>query len=297
MRILIIVAVLAGQLASSRPVAAAPPSETPDALIDRGLNLRRRGKPADALELFERANSLAPSARALAQMGLAEISLHRWIDADAHIGAALSRHDSDWIENPNTREALQQALGEVGRHLGHLRFEGTDGAEITIAGKVIGRLPRPTSLSVEPGVIRIHAAAPGHQSSEFNATVAAGEEIVAKAELVPIPIVPLPATPVVPGPLPERPRWIPWTGTALVGTGVAAGAMGIAWLAINGNGSCDPAPGGTCQRNYDTRLQGWLAVSAGAVLVGAGVGILVWRGHERLSLRLGPSSFAAAATF
>jgi hypothetical protein len=83
-----------------------------------------------------------------------------------------------------------------------------------------------------------------------------------------------------------------------VGTGVAAGAMGIAWLAINGNGSCDPAPGGTCQRNYDTRLQGWLAVSAGAVLVGAGVGILLWRGHhERLSLRLGPSSFAAAATF
>jgi hypothetical protein len=298
MRLLIIGALLAGELAFSRPVAAAPTPESPDALIDRGLNLRRRGKPADALELFERANSLAPSARALAQMGLAEISLHRWIDADAHIGAALSRHDSDWIENPKTREALQQALGEVGRHLGHLRFEGTDGAEITIAGKVIGRLPMPASVAIEPGVIRIHAAAPGHQSAEFNATTAAGEEIVAKAELVPIPIVPLPATPVVPGPLPERPRWIPWTGTALVGTGVAAGALGIAWLAINGNGTCDPAPGGTCQRNYDTRLQGWLAVGAGAVLVGAGVGILFWRGHhERISLRLGPSSFAAAATF
>jgi hypothetical protein len=298
MRLLIIGALLAGELAFSRPTAAAPPPESPDALIDRGLNLRRRGKPADALELFERANSLAPSARALAQMGLAEISLHRWMDADAHITAALARHDSEWIENSKTRETLEQALLEVGRHLGHLRFEGTDGAEITIAGKVIGRLPLTTSVVVEPGVIRIHAAAPGHEPGDFTATVAAGEEVVAKAELVPIPIVPLPATPVAPLSLPPRPRWAAWTGTALVGAGVAAAAAGIVWLAIDGNGTCDPAPAGACQRRYDTSLQGWLAVGAGAVLVGAGVGILVWRGHhERLSLRLGPSSFAAAATF
>jgi hypothetical protein len=55
----------------------------------------------------------------------------------------------------------------------------------------------------------------------------------------------------------------------------------------SGNGNPRSRAWRHLQRNYDTRLQGWLAVSAGAVLVGAGVGILLWRGHhERLSLRL-----------
>jgi hypothetical protein len=66
--------------------------------------------------------------RWIAQVGLAEMSLRRWIDADTHITAALSRHDSDWIENPKTRETLQKALADVGRHLGRVRIEGTSGA-------------------------------------------------------------------------------------------------------------------------------------------------------------------------
>jgi hypothetical protein len=89
-----------------------------------------------------------------------------------------------------------------------------------------------------------------------------------------------------------------WTGTALVGAGVASVVVGVAWLAINGKGTCDPAPGGTCQRNYDTSLQGWLAVGAGVALAGTGFGLLVWHGHdEQISLSLGPSSFAATGRF
>ena len=297
-------AVLAGVVALGHPASAAPVAESPEALIDRGLNLRRQGKPTEALELFERANAQAPSARAIAQVGLAEMSLHRWIDADTHITAALSRHDSDWIENPKTRETLQKALADVGRHLGRVRIEGTNGAEITIDGRAVGRLPLPGSVAVNPGAIRIRAAAPGYQPFDLDVVATAGEEIVAKTDLVPIPIgVPsLGPQPLLPPAAPLSPsedhRWRQWTGTALVGAGAAAVAVGVVWLAINGKGTCDPTPGGTCQRNYDTSLQGWLAIGAGAALAGAGVGLIVWHGHdEQLSLRVGPSSLAATARF
>jgi hypothetical protein len=302
MRVLGTFAVLAGVVALGHPASAAPAAESPEALIDRGLNLRRQGKPTEAL--FERANAEAHSARAIAQVGLAEMSLHRWIDADTHIAAALSRHDSDWIENPKTRETLQKALADVGRHLGRVRIEGTSGAEITIDGRAVGRLPLPGSVAVNPSAIRIRATAPGHQPFDLDVVATAGEEIVARTDFVPVPIaVPsLGAQPLLPPAAPLSPpddhRWRQWTGTALVGGGVAAVAIGVVWLAINGKGTCEPAPGGTCQQNYDTSLQGWLALGAGAALVGAGVGLILWHGHDdQLSLSLGPSFFAAMAKF
>ena len=303
MRTPTIVAILLCGLVLVRPASAVTASESPDSLIDRGLDLRRQGKPAEALELFERANSVAPSARAVAQMGLAEISLHRWIDADTHITAALARHDSEWIENPKTRETLRKALADVGSHLGRIRVEGTNGAEITIEGRVVGRLPLPTAAAVNPGAIRIRATAPGYQPLDVEVVVAAGEEIVTKADLVPIPTAapPLASQPpflVPPVPPPEEHHWRQWTGATMVGVGLASATAGVVWLAINGKGTCDPVPGGTCQRNYDTSLQGWLALGAGAALAGTGVGLLLWHEHdEQISLGFGPSSFAVAAAF
>jgi hypothetical protein len=303
MRTLAIVALLSCGLVLARPASAGTEPESPDSLIDRGLDLRRQGKPAEALELFERANSMAPSARAIAQMGLAEISLHRWIDADAHITAALARHDSEWIENPKTRETLRKALSDIGTHLGRIRVEGTNGAEITMEGRMVGRLPLPAAAAVNPGAIRIRATAPGHQPLDVEVVVAAGEEIVTKTDLVPFPDAAPPLTPqttstgapVLPS---EEHHWRQWTGATLVGVGVASVTAGVVWLSINGKGTCDPVPGGTCQRSYDTSLQGWLALGAGAALAGAGVGLLVWRGHdEQISLGFGPSSFTVTGRF
>jgi len=77
---------------------AASPSDEAEALIRKGVEQRRRGNHTEALELFERASSITPSARALAQRGLAESSLRRWVEAERHLSEALDRHDSPWIE-------------------------------------------------------------------------------------------------------------------------------------------------------------------------------------------------------
>src|SRR5690348_1479409 len=81
--------------------SAAAGSETDDhaaaAMIARGLDLRRQGKPAEALEMFQRAHAIAPSARTLGQMGLVEGTLEHWTDAEDHLTAALAASDDPWI--------------------------------------------------------------------------------------------------------------------------------------------------------------------------------------------------------
>src|SRR5688572_26126191 len=87
-----------------------------ESLIQRGIDLRRRGQDAEALESFRAANERRPTPRAMAQIGLAEQALGRWIDADLHLGEALSAGDDPWIVK--NRGALEGARALVEKHLG-----------------------------------------------------------------------------------------------------------------------------------------------------------------------------------
>src|SRR3954454_25030952 len=99
--------------------AAEPTAED---LIVRGLELRRAAKPGDALEMFQRAHLLAPSPRTLGQMGLVETSLARWIDAEAHVMAALLTPGNLWVRKNHV--FLDQALVLCRRHIGELVVTG-----------------------------------------------------------------------------------------------------------------------------------------------------------------------------
>jgi hypothetical protein len=289
-----------------RSVVAAPAATTdgPEALIDRGVQLRREGKPVEALELFERANAGASSARALAQMGLSEMSLHRWADAEGHLEAALARHDSEWITNAQTHDALEKSLVEARLHIGRLRVEGTNGAEVTIGERAVGRLPLAAPLHLNGGPVHLHAEAPGHQAADKDVVIAAGEEVVARMELdVSLPpvatVVGAPIVPMIMAVPTDSGRGRRWAGAGLIGGGVAAIATGLVWVAVDSDVTCDPAPRGTCRHLYNTWLQGWLAIGAGAVLVGSGAGLLLWRGHHQqvAAITVGPTSLFAAGQF
>src|SRR5215831_4316633 len=81
----------------ARSASAAPPSAA-DTLIEQGVALRTKRQLTEALDLFRQAHALAPSAKTLAQMGLTEANLKRWVDAETHLDAALNAHDTPWIE-------------------------------------------------------------------------------------------------------------------------------------------------------------------------------------------------------
>src|SRR6266705_1743487 len=78
-------------------VPAPARADDADALIKQGVELRRAGNDQQALERFRRAYDLAPTPRALAQMGLAEQALARWVDGEAHLAKALIAPQDAWI--------------------------------------------------------------------------------------------------------------------------------------------------------------------------------------------------------
>jgi tetratricopeptide (TPR) repeat protein len=291
-----------GVLMILETAAAAAPASSPDALLERGIELRAAGRPAEALDLFQQAEAQQSSARATAQEGLAEVSLHLWLDAEGHLEAALARHDSEWIETPATRKTLEKTLADVQVHLVKLRVQGTEGADVVVEGKPVGRLPRPAPLYASPGTIKIHASAAGHAGVDKEVVGTAGEEVVANLELDLLLEVAVPPPPVESllssGGAPESPRWRKWTGIGLIGAGAAALATGIVWLDINNKGTCNAPTGAICEHLYDTSLQGWIALGAGVALGAGGTVLEVWKGRrQEVGVAVGPGSAALRGRF
>jgi len=132
-----------------------------DALIKQGVELRRAGKDQEALEQFRRAYDLAPTPRALAQMGLAEQALGRWIDGDAHLGKALQSAQDPWIAK--YLETLERSRAEIDKHLGSLSLSGgPEGATLRLDGQLVGTLPLRQTLRLPVGSFTLDVSAAGH---------------------------------------------------------------------------------------------------------------------------------------
>lgn len=155
----VIVLVLAF-LVGSGPALAGDGDEA-EAAIVRGVELRKLGKDEDALREFQRAFALAPSARALAQMGLASQALGRWVAAEVDLLRALKEKDDPWIER--NRAPLEQALATVRRHLGSLEVEtNAANAELWLNAEKAAELPLRAPLRVVAGTVVVEVRAPGH---------------------------------------------------------------------------------------------------------------------------------------
>jgi hypothetical protein len=139
---------------------AAAGAEDADALIKQGVELRRAGNDQAALEQFRRAYDLQPTPRALAQMGLAEQALGRWVDGEAHLARALEAAQDPWIGK--YRETLERSRGEIGRHLGSLAVTGGPaGAELRVDGQPVGTLPLRRTLRLPLGTFSLEASIGG----------------------------------------------------------------------------------------------------------------------------------------
>jgi tetratricopeptide (TPR) repeat protein len=142
-----------------------------DALIQQGIELRRAKRDAEALERFQRANELSPSARALAQVGLAELALSRFYASEAHLREALGK-DDDWVRR--NRATLERSLNAAGAHLGSVVVSSNIlGAELWINGEHIGVLPLGPQR-VLAGNVRVELRRISGERTERALTLAAG---------------------------------------------------------------------------------------------------------------------------
>jgi hypothetical protein len=286
--------------------AEQPPARAQaDELMRQGVELRRQGRNTEALEIFLKAQAIAPSASVLAQIGSVELSLGRWVDAETHLEQALARHDPPWTDSSKNREMLEKMLADARKRIARLDVRGTAGAGVAIDGRQVGALPLPAAIHVTAGTIRLMVTAPGRQPLERTVTLVGGEEATVVAELALLPPqAPPPTTAAIaPRAAPatearQGVRWRRWVGGALAVAGVTAIATGITWIAMDGRTSCNAPPGGFCELVYDTNTQGWVALGVGAVAAAGGATLYFWKREEnRIGLAVAPSGLAVHGHF
>jgi hypothetical protein len=155
-----------------------------DALIGEGIQLRREKRDADALQRFERAYALVPTARALAQIGLAELALSRFQAAEAHLKDALAK-DDDWVRR--NRRTLEGSMSAAGAYLGTVTVSSNlSGAEIWISGARAGTSPLPPQR-VLAGNVLVEVRSSRGQRVERALTVASRATHHVHVEIEPAP--------------------------------------------------------------------------------------------------------------
>lgn len=291
-------------------VAAPAPARAADSgkaeeLIQQANEQRRQGHDQKALPLLQQAYEIARTPRTLAQLGLAELALGYWLEADEHLEQALdpvAHHP--WVDK--NRGVLEQSLKSARAHLGALVVEGKpDGAEILVNGKRAGTLPLAGPLKAGEGRVEVEVRAPGRLPLRQVVTLAGGGRARVSVDLAAETVAPPPTFgAVAPPPLPpsaggaalptgELPRWrrvLPWS---LAGGAALALAFGIwqhaAWRGaqsdfetIRACGADAPMRGSDarCAGLYDDlssdRTRAVIGYGlAGALGVGAGVLLLV----------------------
>jgi hypothetical protein len=300
----VLVFVLAGVVAPSVAVAG----DRAEDLITQGVEHRQKGEHQAALESFRRAHALAPSPRTLAQMGLVEHDLRRWLDAETHLSQAVDAAEFPWIRK--NRKYLVEALAMSQKHIGEIAVSGPTGAVVEIAGRVVGILPLPASTRVVEGETAVRVTKTGFLDFTTKAVLAGAAKVTIAADLVPdrrdLPVGPKIATSALQGPTARSEQLqieggTPSTGKkvipiTLITAGLVAVAAGTALFLLDGKGNCDPAPGGVCADVYNTK---WLGLAVGAAGVGAGItgGVLLWRGTNRVQVVLAPFGISATGTF
>lgn len=243
---------------------AAARAEDADGLIKRGVELRRAGNDQAALEQFRRAYDLAPSPRALAQMGLAEQALSRWVDGEAHLAKALEAAQDPWIGK--YRDTLQSSRAEIARHLGWVLVTGGKvGAQLRLDGRLAGTLPIDHPLRLPAGTITLDAVAEGHVLATRVVTVRPGEttnEDLTAHAAPPAPVAAVSIAGGAPGDVGASskrsagmPRAVAWIST---GTAVAAAVAGGTLLYLGNNDAnqynrdCVPASHAGCEELHSS---------------------------------------------
>lgn len=311
---LVLLLALAVLAAAAAPSSRASAQRRADP-IDEGIALRERGRDAEALALFERAYAETPSARALAQIALAEQALGRLVEAEAHLAEALGETGDPFIRR--NRTILEGELAEIRTQVGDLTVTGgPEGAEVVVGGQALGVLPLDAPVRVVAGSVALVVRAPGHEPFETTVTVPGGGAAsvlarltrVARAEPEREIVAPPPTTSAEDG----GPAWALPVGLALAGVGVVGLGVGAGLMVVREDNAqlrqrcSDVDPG--CRAAYQNALDaeaggiasfvigGALAAGGAAVLVLSATGALGSERSDEASLACTPGLLAVHCT-
>jgi hypothetical protein len=167
------------------------------------MALQAAGSLQPALDKYTEAQTVYPTPRGQAQLGLTEESLGDLGAAERDIAQALTMRKDPWIKENRSR--LKAALNRLKRQLATIDITGSpEGAEVIVNERPQGQLPLPAAVRVAAGSVTVRAKKAGYSDFEQVLDVPArGKRAVKIAmEEAPVPV----AAPVpVPAPVPAQP--------------------------------------------------------------------------------------------
>lgn len=171
---------------SARPAAAETNSEQAEALIHQGVELRAHDQTARALPLFEKAYQISRTPRTAAQLGLCELELARYVDAQRHLLEALASPDNPWIAK--NRATLVRQLDAAAANVGELALTVSPAeADILLNGKPIDRSLAGSSIRLPKGPVDVEVRAAGYQLAHETITIRGGHREQRTFTLAPEP--------------------------------------------------------------------------------------------------------------
>jgi len=231
---------------SARATAAA--DQEAEALIHQGVQLRSQDQTARALLLFQKAYQVSPTPRPAAQLGLCEMELGHYVEAERHLSEALAGPEHPWIAK--NRTVLESQLQAARANIGELVVAVSPAsADVLVNGTLLeeAQVGTPIRLSKGPADVDVRAAgyvrrhetimiAGGHREQRtFTLVPVASKSAVAAAApppaVPPPPIAPVqaavPIAPVEIEPTPSQPagRMSSKRLAAWITAGVAVGAL------------------------------------------------------------------------
>lgn len=157
----------------SAPPAAAAPSEA-DKLYVEGVKHLAKGELEKAVERFERALALEPSAPLLFNLGQAQLKLGRLVAAKKSLVEAVALAEK---KGPKSIvELATTALGELGDRVPQISIEavrGVSGAKVTLDGAEVAADGK--GIDVDPGRHEVVVTAPGYERFKVSLELAEGD--------------------------------------------------------------------------------------------------------------------------
>jgi hypothetical protein len=287
------VAVLASAVLGAVTPAAAEDAVV-EALIQRGIQLRRDSSDDEALAVFLEAEKQDPtSVRVLLHVVTAAQAAGKWLVADTYMKKVSALNEDAYYRRH--ADAIDVVRRAVTARVGTFQAQGSpDGASVRLDGQQVGTLPMTEPASIEAGAYLMEVHKPGFYRLRRNVTITGGVLTREPVELNRAQVrSDLGAGSGaeglnLDGPPPEPAWWqAPVIGWSLVGVGVASGVVsGIAFATReqrvedwNDESQCVPESGGSREDNCgDLKADADTAQTVGIVtgvlgVVFTGVGI------------------------
>jgi hypothetical protein len=192
--VLAVLPLLASASASrARAAGVTEEEQQAEALIREGVQLRGQDQTARALPLFEKAYRLARTPRTAGQLGLCELELGFYAEAELYLSEALATPNHPWIAK--NRMTLKRQLEVARANVGELSLTVSPStAAVLLDRKPTDKVGLGVPVHLRKGPVELEITAPGYQPVRQIITIVAGKRTEHSYALVPLP--PVPTAPV-----------------------------------------------------------------------------------------------------